>query len=54
MICYRGITFCPYWFACKDGPDCERALTEYVEKSAAYDCLPIARYAEPPDCFKEF
>lgn len=52
MICYRDKTFCDYWRSCVDGEICDRAMTDEVYKSACEVKLPIARFAERPDCWE--
>jgi hypothetical protein len=56
MICYRDKTFCPYHLICKNGHNCENALTEQVKKDAEawMQNAPIAVYAEFPKCFVRF
>ena len=58
MICYRDMTFCPYWEQCESGPSCERRLTgEVVEKAQALG-LPICTWYDKedpywrPDCWE--
>ena len=59
MICYRDMTFCPFYKEC--GDVCNRALTPEVEKGAELwwksfksdDPAPICQFAEKPDCCKE-
>ena len=61
MICYRDMTFCPFWDECKDGKECFRALTNEVWNKAhkwwgldkSKDDIPICLFTEKPDCFKE-
>lgn len=59
MLCYKGMTFCPFWLVCSKGPSCDRALTNAVLKAAEEWWAgeegepPIAKFAEKPDCFKE-
>ena len=53
MICYRDMTFCPFWRECKDGFDCHRALLPRDEARAKEKGLAISLYADRPDCFVE-
>jgi hypothetical protein len=53
MMCYRDMTFCPFWQECIRGHNCERALTKTVEHRAALAKLEICRWTEKPECFKE-
>lgn len=50
MICYRDMTFCPFYVECYDGKTCPRALTEEVAEAADKCGLLISMFAEPPDC----
>ncbi len=56
MICYRDMTFCPFWIDCKEGKLCSRALTEEVEKEAEEwyggSDAPISFFSKKPDCFE--
>jgi hypothetical protein len=54
MICYRDMTFCPFYIDCKKGKKCERALTEEVRQKAAewLEDPPICVFANKPDCFQ--
>ena len=63
MICYKDITFCPYYLLCKtwQSKGCKVALTPDIEKDAekwAIDCgfkdVPIAVYTTFPECFKRW
>ncbi len=55
MICYRDMTFCNFYQICKNGYNCERALTGKIQDDAkkwwGKDGAPIAVYSEYPDCF---
>ena len=57
MMCYKGMTFCPFYLECKNGNDCKSALTSKVEEDAkkwwGKDNPPISVYLDKPDCFKE-
>lgn len=57
MICYKDMTFCPFWKKCKEGLACKRALTSLVKADAKTwwggEGAPICQYAEKPGCFKE-
>ena len=52
MICYKDMTFCPYWEDCKE-KDCPRALTPDVCERANDIGLPICEFANKPDCWEE-
>jgi len=51
MICYHDMTFCPYWLVCLHGGDCIRRLSPAVKADSAKIGIPIARFAEEPDCY---
>lgn len=53
MICYRDMTFCGFWEDCRNGEDCERALTEIVRKGAEFSRLPIAQFVDKPECYNK-
>lgn len=52
MLCYRDMTFCSYYKECKVGENCFRALTDEILRAELFD-LPICKFAEKPNCFKE-
>lgn len=52
MMCYRDMTFCPYFHECRFGEVCHRALTDGVREAAEKAQLHICEYAETPDCFR--
>jgi hypothetical protein len=53
MMCYKDMTFCPFYDKCRDGKSCDRALTDkVVADSVRYD-MPISRFVNQPDCFME-
>jgi len=57
-ICYKDMTYCPYWKTCKDGKGCNRALTKEVVAGAKRwmpDIDPpglIAMFYMKPDCYE--
>ena len=53
MLCYRDVTFCPYYTECLDGETCPRRLTPEVHAAADLVGLPICTYLEKPDCFRK-
>lgn len=57
MICFRDMTFCPFWIDCKDGKTCDRALTgkiyEAADKWWGGPEAPIMQFVEKPECFVE-
>ena len=57
MICYKDITFCPFYLECVNGNDCRAALTPKVEEDAKKwwngGNPPISVYLNKPECFKE-
>ena len=53
MIVYKDMTFCPYWKTCAKADDCHRPLTQEVVDGAKSIGLPIAQFAEVPQCWKK-
>lgn len=53
MICYRDMTFCPYWEECVNAADCERALTNEVWREAFEAGVGVAQFTEKPECFED-
>ena len=51
MICYKDKTFCPYYLICKNGDNCDRALTQKIKENAKRLECQIARHDEFPECF---
>lgn len=56
MICYKDKTFCRFYLMCKNGYNCDRALTPDVKAIAEewMENAPIAVFADYPDCFVRF
>ena len=54
MFCYKDMTFCPFWTDCKDGLECDSALTRKVKRDAEkwMKDAPICQYSEKPECFE--
>ena len=52
MICYRDMTFFPFYLLCKHGVTCERALLPEVWKGAEKAGVYISQFAGKPDCFE--
>ena len=56
VICYRDMTFCPYYEGCKNAHDCNRALTPEVREAArkwwGSDEAPIAVFTDKPNCWE--
>ena len=54
MICFRGMTFCPFHEDCANAENCPYPLTEEAERQAREwwggDDAPISRFMEKPDC----
>jgi hypothetical protein len=55
MICYKDMTFCPFYKECKDGSECPRAVTIEIKNDAkkwlnVYPPL-ICQYTDKPNCF---
>ena len=53
MICYRDMTYYPYYTDCAQGDSCHRALTQEVMDAAEKMELPICQFAERPKCFEK-
>jgi len=57
MMCYKDITFCPFYGECAVGSTCRVALTPKVEEDAKKwwgdDNPPISIYLDKPECFKK-
>lgn len=57
MMCYRDMTFCPYWEDCAGAATCHRPLTPEVQLEAekwwGSEDAPIAVFAEPPSCYRK-
>ena len=53
MWCYKDKVFCPFWEECEIGDECDRALTEEVRQGALSISVPISRYKDHPDCFRD-
>ena len=54
MMCYKDMTFCPYYKDCKDADKCQRPLTEKVKQDAErwMKDAPICQFAGKPECHK--
>lgn len=50
MLCYRDMTFCPYWQDCAQADDCPRPLTDEVRRKAESFKLPIMQFGGKPGC----
>lgn len=50
MICYRDMTFCPFFGDCAKADTCHRPLTAEVVIAAERTGLPIAQFIEKPEC----
>ena len=61
MMCYRDMTFCPFYENCAKASNCHRPLTPKVQEAAAQWAakfikdgdVPIAVFHEKPDCHEE-
>jgi len=53
MLCYRDRAYCPYWRDCAHGDECDRALTDEVERAAKRSRLLVAGFLEKPSCFED-
>ena len=52
MLCYRDMTFCPFWESCRKMADCGRALTPDIVERAHLAKMDISQYADKPECYK--
>ena len=52
MICYKDMTFCPFYEGCIDRTKCGRAETPEIIEGAQKMGLPISVFAEKPECYK--
>ena len=52
MNCYKGKCFCIYYVSCKNGRECDRALTLEVLQDASKTELSIDRYTSKPECYE--
>lgn len=50
MMCYRDMTFCPFFGDCTKRDTCHRPLTAEVIIAAQASGLPVSQYAEKPEC----
>jgi len=51
MICYKDMTYCPFYKEC--AVICDRALTPEIREEAAVFGLAICMFTAEPDCFKQ-
>lgn len=51
MICYKDMTFCPYFRECIDGDECFRALHDDIIQECTRLGLSISQFIEKPECF---
>ena len=52
MMCYRDRCWCSFYETCKDGAECDRALTPEIQVKACASHLLISQFAEKPECWK--
>ena len=54
MICFRDMTFCPYYHDCAKRLDCPRPLTDEVLEAAKQwwgkPGAPISQFSQKPAC----
>jgi hypothetical protein len=53
MLCYRDMTFCPFWSDCEKGMDCSRAMDDRAVAAANANGLLVSQFSEKPECYKE-
>lgn len=51
MLCYRDMSFCPFYQTCLAHTKCGRALTPEVKAKAESHGLPICQYQHKPPCY---
>ena len=51
MLCYKDKTFCPYYYKCVYGSNCNRALTAQVQERAIASRLSLSIFGDVPGCF---
>jgi hypothetical protein len=55
MVCYRDMTFCPFYKECNKGNECDIAYTDEVKAGAnkwwGEDNAPVALHRAEPVCF---
>ncbi len=58
MICYRDMTFCPFYHDCMNAHSCSMPLTPEVQKAAVKwwgsEDAPICVFSQKPDCHVEY
>lgn len=52
-LCYKDMTFCPFWRNCFNVADCHRPLTDEVAEAAHKFGLPLSQFTDKPSCWKE-
>lgn len=50
-MCYRDRTYCDFDM-CANFQKCDRSLTKAVEKNAERIGLPICKFMDKPECYK--
>lgn len=54
MMCFKDMTFCPFWRDCANAEGCDRKLTPQVYEAAERwwggPEAPICEFVEKPDC----
>jgi hypothetical protein len=53
MMCYKDMTFCPFFGNCAKRDTCHRPLTTEVVIAAEKLGLPVSQFAEKPECHVE-
>jgi hypothetical protein len=52
ITCYKDMLFCQHWQGCREGDNCEKALTKEIINEAEESLQPVCVYSTYPDCFK--
>jgi len=53
MLCYRDMTWCPFYADCRECERCNRALTDSIRRKAARAELNLCQFVEKPGCWTE-
>ena len=51
MQCYKDKTFCNFDLICKNGQNCDRAMTKEESEEAEKNNIPVCMFSDFPDCF---
>ena len=51
-MCYRDMTFCPFYKDCAKQSDCHRPYTPEVAELAEVHGMPVCLYVNKPGCWE--